>query len=138
MELNIFFYTADHGEIIGTNYNGDKDEELYGHNRLGFGDMIVPFILWQKYPNQKLFSEIKEKKIMTNYEVSKIVANTLGYNVKNPNEQKDIFFMYSSSYFRKNMQIKKVKRVNGWFQELYHGTMVDYFQKTYNFKPKEE
>ena len=132
------FYTADHGEIIGTNHNGDKDAELYGHNKLGFGDTIVPFILWQKYPNKQLFNDIKEKKIMTNYEVSKLVANTLGYHVKNPNEQKDIFFMYSSSYFRKNMQIKKVKRVNGWFQELYHGTMLDYFKKTYNFKPKEE
>lgn len=132
------FYTADHGEIIGTNYNGDKDAEIYGHNKLGFGDMIVPFILWQKYPNKKLFNEIKEKKIMTNYEVSKLVANALGYSVKNPNEQKDVFFMYSASYFRKDMQIKKVKRVNGWFQELYHGTMIDYFKKTYNFKPKEE
>ena len=132
------FYTADHGETIGTDYSGKEDGIEFGHGRLGFADMIVPFLMYQKNPDKNLQARIQKKKIMTHYETSVLVANALGYSVKRPNERKDIFYMYGSTPFNKNIKLKQMKCLNGEFKELYSGNMLDYLVKFYNFKPRKD
>ena len=100
--------------------------------------MIVPFLMYQKDPDRQLQKKIEAKKIMTHYETSILVANALGYEVKRPNEEKNMFFMYGSTPFNKATKIKKVKRVNGVFKEIYSGRVLDYFVEHFNFKPKNQ
>ena len=99
--------------------------------------MVVPFVFYQKNPNLSLKQKHESKKISTHYEISELVANLLGYDVKRPNEEKDVFLVYKAFPQRKNVKLKKLKRENGWFKELYQGTVLDYLIKTYNFKPKQ-
>ena len=137
-DVDYIFYTADHGETIGTDYSGEEDGIEFGHGRLGFADMIVPFLMYQKDPDRQLQKKIEAKRIMTHYETSILVANALGYEVKRPNEEKNMFFMYGSTPFNKATKIKKVKRVNGVFKEIYSGRVLDYFVEHFNFKPKNQ
>ena len=130
-------YTADHGECLGTDLTDLKDGDYYGHGKLGFCCMVVPFVFYQKNPDLSLKRSLEDKKVSTHYEISSLVANLLGYDVKRPNEEKDIFFMYQAFPARKSVEFKKVKREDGWFKELYQGTVLDYLIKTYNFKPKQ-
>ncbi len=126
-------HTSDHGEFIGTNINGDEDGNFFGHCRLGFGDMTVPFMFYQKNPDKALQAELKKKKIITHSEISLLVAKILGFDVKRQSDEKDMFFMYASCVGTVNCEIMKVKRENGKFKQIYKGSAIEYLKKKYNF-----
>ena len=135
-DADYIFYTADHGECIGTDLTGKEDGDVYGHGSIGRCSAIVPFVMYQKKPDLFLKRWFEQQKITTHYEISSAIARVLGYNVKRPNEEKDVFFIYASFPARKNINVIKLKRRNGEFTQLYNGTILDYFIQTYNFKPK--
>ena len=126
------FYTSDHGDALGVDYNNNDGKE-YGHGRLGFIDMVVPFLLYQKKPDLNISKKLLEKKVLTHIEISELLVNILGYKIERPNKENDIFYMYGSVPFNKHSLMKQIKRTNGEMEELYHGTMADFFKQKYNF-----
>ena len=118
-DVDYFFITSDHGEIIGTNGEGIHGTGLYGHNFLIEDVARVPFLMYSKKKDKKLFRQFKKLGVISHYEISKFIANLIGYDVKNPNEKGALnnFFIHDASivgdyrfinYIRENGKIKKV------------------------------
>lgn len=67
------FFTSDHGTGI--------DSHL-GHGRLNLKDQYeVPFVLYEINTDKKLEYELRDEKYTSHFEISKLVAKTLGYDV---------------------------------------------------------
>lgn len=67
------FFTSDHGEGI---------DNHSGHGHLHVKDQYeVPFIMYKINTNDDLDYKLKDKKYTSHYEISKLVATALGYNV---------------------------------------------------------
>jgi len=79
IDSNIYI-TADHGQLF--NYNGK-----WGHNNLVMEQGKVPFLTTNilNSPNASLLSY---------YEIGKMIANDLGWNLLNPNEDNDTFYLH--------------------------------------------
>ena len=75
------YFTSDHGEMLG--FNDEKGK--YGHSQLTFDDVYVPFIYYSDNPIKL------DKKIYNHYLIGKVVANEIGYDVVNPNENGEFF-----------------------------------------------
>ena len=94
-------FSSDHGDFIGDNPNLKHGNSTFGHNLLDLGITYVPFMIYSKKNNEKMFNKLKEKKIITHYEIGMLMANLIGYNVKNPNLIKDgndnLFFIHDAS-----------------------------------------
>ncbi len=118
-DVDYFLITSDHGEIIGS--DGETTHgtgcDMYGHNFLSESVVRVPFLMYSKKKNKKLFQSLKKLGVISHYEISKFVANLIGYDVRNPNEIRDNFFIHDASitgdykfinYIRQNGEIKKV------------------------------
>lgn len=72
------FFTSDHGTGI--------DNHL-GHGRLNIADQYeVPFILYEINIEENLAYDLRDKKYTSHYEVSKLIAKTLGYDVSSARE----------------------------------------------------
>ena len=127
--VDYFIITSDHGDMIGEDGHAIHGEDLYGHNLLTTGVTYVPFIMYSKKNNRELLNSFREKGIITHYEISKFVANLIGYDIKNPNEVEDEFFIHdaviqgdyrSMLYKRENGGIKEIKTIGSiqYMQEL--------------------
>jgi len=79
------FFTSDHGEVL------DSTKVAFGHADLKEEVAEVPFLAYIK--NAKL-QEVKEP--IFHYEISKIIAEILGFKVKNPNEKTDVFYIHGT------------------------------------------
>jgi len=78
----VLYFTSDHGEMLG-----DKDEGYkYGHAQLDMNCAYVPFL----YYSNKYFKKL-DLKVYNHYMISKMLANDLGYRIKNPNENGSYF-----------------------------------------------
>ena len=107
----VIYYTSDHAEMLGFPDENGK----YGHSQLTFGDTYVPFI----YYSDKFHKDLN-KTYYNHYEIGKILAKDLGYEITNPNED-DTFYINgvsidgSSGYIQykfKNNKIIKIKDKN--------------------------
>ncbi len=84
-----FIFTADHAEMLGI------PDGRYGHNQLLIESMRVPFFMYSiGAENPKLPTGV-----ISHYEISQIVAQSLGYEVNNPNFENDIFFVHGNNLF---------------------------------------
>lgn len=102
----LLIITGDHGQMLG-------EDNLYGHNILDNRVAQVPFMVYyHNYQPHINFSILPET--LSHYEISKIIANILGYNIINPNEDGFYFIqgnnIYSDNfiipYNRENNKIK--------------------------------
>ena len=88
----ILVITADHGQMLG-------EDNLYGHNILDYRVAQIPFMI---YYNDNYKIGFDKKNIFDNishYEISKIIANIIGYEVKNPNDDGKYFIQGNNIYF---------------------------------------
>lgn len=76
----LFFATSDHGELMG-------EEGRYGHAQLFFDVAKVPFLFAHKHADSALVQKIRSSREgITHYEIAKMVAESLGKRIVNPNE----------------------------------------------------
>ncbi len=83
----VIYFTSDHGERLGTK----SDNFKYGHSELDMECAKVPFIIYSDQ-NIKI-----SKSITTHYNISKMVADSIGYIVINPNEDGEHYYLNSVS-----------------------------------------
>lgn len=83
----LIFYTSDHGELFG-------DDGLWGHGTPILQSAAVPILIFGVNGAEKWVENIQHPNCyMTNYELGKIVAASVGREIKNPNENKEEFFI---------------------------------------------
>jgi len=78
----VIYFTSDHGEMLGFPDENGK----YGHSQLTFGDTYVPFI----YYSDKFHKDLN-KTYYNHYEIGKLLAKDLGYEIINPNEDNTFY-----------------------------------------------
>ncbi len=88
VENSQFIFTSDHAEMLGI------PDGRYGHNQLLKQAMIVPFIMYNIGTNTILPEEY-----ISHYEIAKLIAFYLGYDIKNPNFAEDDFFVHGNNLF---------------------------------------
>lgn len=84
-------WTSDHNELLGEN-------GMFGH---GSGNLVpeaahVPVFVQSNDP--VFLDKIKNIHMITHYELAKFVAEQLGFNVINPNEEKNVFYTNGIDY----------------------------------------
>lgn len=80
------FYVSDHGEAMG-------EDGKFGHSFIAPAVTEIPFIYALLNGQDDAFaSKIKDAYIPTAYEVGKFIAEKLGYNIVNPNEDGKTFY----------------------------------------------
>ncbi len=84
----VAFFTSDHGEMMGF----PDEKGRYGHVVLDFADAKVPFLIYYQQLDPKLLPYIqKVNTIKSHYQFGKIIANSLGYKIINPDENGSFF-----------------------------------------------
>lgn len=81
-----FWITSDHGEALGK-------QGFWGHDRLDFETATVPILFYGTGEAVTYVSRIKELHLPTHYEMGKLIAEQLGFEIINPNEEKDVFYI---------------------------------------------
>lgn len=107
------FFTSDHGELLGEN---DK----YGHVILEPGVARVPFIFYAINGNPTVIERASHLAEPTHYEIAKLIAFALGYQVSNPSEAPGVFYInggdlnLAGGYMRVNKPIGKESQWTAW------------------------
>lgn len=77
------YVTADHGELI--NYDG-----MYGHNNLVIEQAKVPFFVKNKNIDYL-------PSVLSYIQIGKIIARDFGFDIINPNEEDNIFYIHGNN-----------------------------------------
>lgn len=77
------YITSDHGELF--NYDG-----MYGHNNLIIEQAKVPFF-FKSYQKRPIPS------IVSHYQIGKLIASDIGYEIENPNEKTGIYYLHGNN-----------------------------------------
>ena len=100
-DADYVLYSSDHGEFIGENFDSNKNNDLYGHNLLHFDLTNVPFLMYSKKNNKEMFNKLRLKKFISHNEISFILANLIGYDVKNlntiGNKKDNLYFVHDTA-----------------------------------------
>lgn len=73
----VIYFTSDHGEMLGNRLEDWK----YGHSQLDINCAKVPFLYYSDKYHKKF-----NLSFYNHYLISKMIANDIGYNIINPNE----------------------------------------------------
>jgi heptose-I-phosphate ethanolaminephosphotransferase len=104
-------YASDHSELLGEN-------GLFGHGHLVKEGADIPVMIQS---NDEIFmNRIRKIHRINHFEIATEVARLLGYEIKNPNEEQDIFYISGPEYsgklghikYRKNSQNKALEYLN--------------------------
>ncbi len=87
-----FFITSDHGEELGENGH-------WGHDQLNLDSPSVPIMFYGIGVEPRFIREIKEKPLYTHYEMGKKIAEVLGYEISNPEEEDRIVYVNGVASF---------------------------------------
>lgn len=83
----LIFYTSDHGELFG-------EDGLWGHGTPILQSAAVPVLMFGVNGAEKWVDNLKYSNCyMSNYELGKIIATSLGREITNPNENNDRIFI---------------------------------------------
>lgn len=101
------FFASDHNELMGK-------EKLWGHGILNPETARIPVLIQSN--DETFLRKIKTVFAITHYDICCAVANLLGYEITNPNEEKDIYYINGVDYigrggyikFRKDHKNKKI------------------------------
>jgi glucan phosphoethanolaminetransferase (alkaline phosphatase superfamily) len=78
----VIFFTSDHSEMLG-----NKDENgRFGHSYLDFADAKVPMMIYHNTAAAYLDDTLRLEGVISHYQFAKLIAQTLGKKVINPNE----------------------------------------------------
>ncbi len=78
----VIYFTSDHAEMLGF----PDENGRFGHSQLVWGDTYVPFIYYSDSFHKKL-----SKKYYNHYLIAKMLAEDLGYEINNPNDNGTYF-----------------------------------------------
>ena len=81
----LVFITSDHGERVG-------DNGLFGHSVVEMPIAQVPFLYFSNDPAYAM-KEISPQVPLNHYQVATLINKMLGYDVSNPNQKDDSFFI---------------------------------------------
>ena len=93
-----FFFTSDHGEMLGAT-NGE-----YGHNKINSEVYLVPFIWVGKYKDVSI-----PQNYISHYEIAKLIAHYLGYEIQNQNFADNELFVHGNNLFE-DYEFMKLQR----------------------------
>lgn len=80
----LIFYTSDHGELFG-------QSGLWGHGTPVLETAKVPILMFATNGAEDFLHSIDDTCVMSNYDLGKIIAQSLGWNIINSNESDDIY-----------------------------------------------
>ena len=81
------FWIPDHSELLG-------EDGLWGHSIVNINVAKIPFVFTLLHKdNNNFISQLKNTFYPTHYEFGKMIANLLGYEITNPNEEKGIVYV---------------------------------------------
>jgi len=80
------FFTSDHGEKLGENGH-------WGHDRLDLVSSVVPIMFYARGGDGRYLREMRDKPPGTHYQLGKMIARMLGYDIRNPAEEGGIVYV---------------------------------------------
>ena len=86
------FVTADHNDLVG-------EFGKWGHLSMHAGNAYVPMMLFTNRPDGPIAQAFRDTAVMTHFEMSRLVAKALGFEVIDPNARPGTFFVSSSGGF---------------------------------------
>ncbi len=88
------FFTPDHGELMG---QGGR----FGHNAVDIDMARVPFMFYGVNIEQEKIKRLKDNLgcMPNHYLISLEIARVLGYEITNPNEERDIYYLNGTDVF---------------------------------------
>lgn len=79
------FISSDHGEMFGEN-------GLWGHNHLDIENFKVPFIYYGIGADPSITENIRDKKVVTHYDLGNYIARIFGLEIINPFQEKGTYY----------------------------------------------
>lgn len=118
----ILLITSDHGQILG-------EDGMFGHNILDYRVAEVPFMIYYNDKYKESFERRNIPENISHYEISKLIANIIGYKAINTNEDGYYFIqgnnIYSDNFvvpYRRNkdhsLEFKKTSSTYEYFKNL--------------------
>lgn len=86
------FFTPDHGEATGIS-ESNQQNDIWGHAILDKSVVFIPFLAAAYGDLMPLKQELENFYYPTHYEIGLLLAKMLGFNVKNPNQKRGIFYI---------------------------------------------
>lgn len=84
-------WTSDHNELLG-------EEGLYGHGTGMLYPQTAQVPVIAESNDATFMSKIKEIYLPTHYELTKLLAYVIGYEIQNPNEIENVFYINGVDY----------------------------------------
>lgn len=104
------FWIPDHSDLLG-------EDGLWGHSIVNINVAKIPFIFTLLHKDDESFvSNLKSIFMPTHYEFGKMIAKLLGYEIINPNEKDNIFYVNGNV----------INGDAGWFE-------IDKSERTFRF-----
>jgi glucan phosphoethanolaminetransferase (alkaline phosphatase superfamily) len=97
------FITADHGEMLGDNGDG------YGHIALTRTSLEIPFIYYAIGGVPKAIERFLDDDYVTHYELARLVARKMGFDIVNPNARPGEFFANGANIYQECKFIRITK-----------------------------
>lgn len=119
-----FILTSDHGELLGQN-------DYYGHNILKKETALVPFAIYSNQPDKKLYQSLKKRKDISHYEMGKMIASLLGYEVTNPNSDKNVSYIHGNNLYEEYEVLGLKRQENQLLQQNFQGSVSSFIQYRY-------
>lgn len=127
------FFTPDHSEII-SNEDGtpciDKNC-VYGHVAVDEKVIRIPFLAYSKDNFVEMKQSFSKHKITSHYEIGKYLAHLIGYEVVNPLECENDFYVHAPRALG-NYQMMKLIRDNDKVLPVFQGNIQEFFEKEKN------
>jgi glucan phosphoethanolaminetransferase (alkaline phosphatase superfamily) len=87
LDNSVVFVTSDHSEMLGSSDENGR----YGHAYLSKEVAKVPILIYANHIDNGLKQQYKKQKCFNHYTLGKLIANTLGYNINNQNDNGQYF-----------------------------------------------
>jgi len=84
--------TSDHGEKLGENGH-------WGHDRLDLVSSVVPIMFYGRGGDGRYLREMRDKPPRTHYQLGKMIARMLGYDIRNPAEEDGVVYVNGVASF---------------------------------------
>ncbi len=111
----VFAMTSDHGQLLGQN-------GLFGHNIMRLDVAAVPFLFY----SDALLP--LERKAWTHYEIGKLFVSLFGYDLNNPNEQANSFFIHGNNLYEEYAFLNILRQPDGTMKAGDIQFLKQYFQ----------
>ena len=127
------FFTPDHSEVI-SNEDGtpciDKNC-VYGHVAVDEKVIRIPFLAYSKDNFVEMKQSFSKHKITSHYEIGKYLAHLIGYEVVNPLECENDFYVHAPRALG-DYQLMKLTRDDDKIIPIFKGVLSEFVAGGYN------